>query len=239
MVRVQGKVALITGGASGLGKADAIALIREGARVVVTDVDEAAGEALSKEIGCKFLRQDVRSESDWRSVIDQTTAWFGQLDILVNNAGIVIPGDIESATLEQYRLVGAIHGEGTFLGCKFAIEAMKPHGGSIINIASRTAIRGVPGVITYAAAKGAILSMTRTVAAHCRARGYAIRCNAILPGMIATPLLKTVVGEAMAGAGSPEDVANVVVFLASDDSRHMNGAELVLDNGSSVIAGPP
>ncbi|MBP6801237.1 MAG: SDR family oxidoreductase, partial [Zoogloea sp.] len=162
------------------------------------------------------------------------------LDILVNNAGIVVPGDIETATLEQYRLLNAIHAEGSFLGCKYGIEAMKANPGStgsIINISSLSAIRGFPGVITYAAAKGAILAMTTTIAAHFREKGYAMRCNAILPGMINTPLLAAVGADTLPGLGQPDDIANTVLFLASDESRHVSGAHIVVDNASSIIGG--
>ncbi len=240
MGRVSGKIALITGGASGLGRADALALAREGARVVITDVSEEAGQALAKDIDGEFVRHDVRSEDDWHKAIAHTLARFGKLDILVNNAGIVVPGDIETATLEQYRLLNAIHAEGSFLGCKYGIEAMKANPGStgsIINISSLSAIRGFPGVITYAAAKGAILAMTTTIAAHFRDKGYAMRCNAILPGMINTPLLAAVGADTLPGLGQPDDIANTVLFLASDESRHVSGAHIVVDNASSIIGG--
>lgn len=240
MGRVSGKVALITGGASGLGRADALALAREGARVVITDVSEEAGQALAKEIDGEFVRHDVRSEDDWQKAIARTLVRFGKLDILVNNAGIVVPGDIETATLEQYRLLNAIHAEGSFLGCKYGIEAMKANPGatgSIINISSLSAIRGFPGVITYAAAKGAILAMTTTIAAHFREKGYAMRCNAILPGMINTPLLAAVGADTLPGLGQPDDIANTVLFLASDESRHLSGAQIVVDNAASIIGG--
>ena len=125
MGRVSGKIALITGGASGLGRADALALAREGARVVITDVSEEAGRALAKDIDGEFVRHDVRSEDDWHKAIAHTLARFGKLDILVNNAGIVVPGDIETATLEQYRLLNAIHAEGSFLGCKYGVPALR------------------------------------------------------------------------------------------------------------------
>jgi 3(or 17)beta-hydroxysteroid dehydrogenase len=234
MRRVEGKVVLITGAASGLGKADALLLAREGAHVVVTDVNEEAGRQVAEEAGGVFVRHDVRSESDWRTAVNTAVERFGKLDVLVNNAGIVIPADIETTTLEQYRLVNAIHAEGAFLGCKFAIEAMKGHGGAIVNIASIAAMRGSPLVVAYAAAKGAMRSLSQAVAAHCLDKGYAIRCNAIFPGIMATPLVVSVVGENYPGAGHPDDVANMVLFLASDESRFVNGAEFVIDNGASM-----
>lgn len=232
MKRLDGKVALITGAASGLGKADAVVLAREGAKIVVTDINEEEGRKVAEEVGGVFFRHDVRSEDDWRGAIATAVKYFGKLDILVNNAGIVIAADIEQTTLEQYRLINAIHAEGTFLGCKFGIEAMKGHGGSIINVASITALRAAPEVAAYAAAKGAIRSLSRTVAGHCLGKGYGIRSNAIFPGVMATPLVVAVVGENYAGAGQPEDVANLVLFLASDESRFITGAEFVVDNGA-------
>lgn len=130
MKRVSEKVALITGAASGLGRADALALAREGARVVVSDLNEEAGQALAKEIDGVFVRQDVRSEEDWAKAVGLALSHFGRLDVLVNNAGIVVPADIETASLEQYRLLNAVHAEGTFLGCQAAIKAMKGNPGA-------------------------------------------------------------------------------------------------------------
>lgn len=237
MHRVVGKVVLITGAGSGLGRADALLLAAEGARVVVTDVNEEAGRRVAQECGGVFVRHDVCSEADWQRAVNMAVEQYGRLDVLVNNAGIVIPADIETTTLEQYRLVNAIHAEGTFLGCKYAVEAMKVHGGAIINIASITALRGSPQVLAYAAAKGAIRSLSQSVAAHCVEKGYPIRCNAVFPGVMATPLVIAVVGENYPGAGQPDDVANMVLFLASDESRFVNGAEFVVDNGASMRLG--
>jgi 3(or 17)beta-hydroxysteroid dehydrogenase len=234
MGRVEGKVVLITGAASGLGLADALMLAREGARVVVTDINEEAGRQVAKDCGGVFVRHDVTSEADWQRAAGTAIEQFGRLDVLVNNAGIVIPADIETTTLEQYRLINAIHSEGAFLGCKYAVKAMKTGGGSIINIASIAAMRGSPEVLAYAAAKGAIRSLSQAVAAHCLQKGYPIRSNAIFPGIMATPLVVAVVGENYPGAGHPDDVANMVLFLASDESRFVNGAEFVIDNGASM-----
>ncbi|MCY1396485.1 3-beta-hydroxysteroid dehydrogenase [compost metagenome] len=234
-MRVKDKVALITGGASGLGKADAQLLLREGAYVIITDVDERSGRATAEELGCLFIRQDVSREEDWQAVMGTIAERFGRLDILVNNAGIVAPMDIESTSLEHYRRTQAVHSDGTFLGCKYAIEAMREHGGSIINMSSLTAIRGFPLVPSYAAAKGAVLALTHTVAVHCREKGYRIRCNAVLPGIIATPLALSVV-ESAEGMGQPEDVAQLVLFLGSDESKYVSGAQLVVDNASCMVS---
>ncbi|RJG03194.1 SDR family oxidoreductase [Noviherbaspirillum sedimenti] len=238
MKRVEGKVALITGAASGLGKAEAILLAREGAKVIVTDVNDEAGRKLAQEIDGAFIHHDVRSEDDWRRAIAFAVERYGKLDVLVNNAGIVVIADIETTSLEQYRLIHAIHSEGTFLGCKHGIEAMKKQGGSIINTASLSALRAYPPVVAYASAKGAIRSLSMTVAAHCQDKGYPIRSNVIFPGNIDTPLLEGAMGmKPPPGTGQPEDVANAVLYLASDESRFITGAEFVIDNGVSIRPG--
>lgn len=236
MARMDGKIAFITGGASGLGRAEARMLAREGAAVVITDVNEEMGRAVAAEIGCSFIAHDVRSEQEWAAAIAWTVQRFGRLDVLINNAGVVLMADVEHTTLDQFRFINAVHAEGTFLGCKYGMAAMKECGGVIVNTSSLTALRGYSATFAYAAAKGAIRSMTTTVAAHCREHGYRVRCNAIFPGVIDTPLVRTALGDGVAGLGQPDDVANAVLFLASDESRHLNGAELVIDNGVAAMA---
>ncbi|SEJ76495.1 3(or 17)beta-hydroxysteroid dehydrogenase [Pseudomonas linyingensis] len=246
MGRVAGKVVLITGAASGLGAADARLLAQEGARVVLTDVNEELGREVASSIpGALFLTHDVRDELRWKEVIAETLAHFGRLDVLVNNAGVVIFGDVENISLEQYRFVNAVMSEGTFLGCKHAIPAMHASGGgSIINISSIGAIKGIGEVFSYAAAKGAILSMTRSVAIHCQDKGYKIRCNAILPGGHETPMTAAALrdidpdshalSQVKKEMGQPVDVANLVLFLASDESRYINGTQMVIDNAETI-----
>ncbi|MDD3352078.1 SDR family oxidoreductase [Zoogloea sp.] len=249
MGRVEGKVALITGAASGLGAADARMLAREGARVVLTDVNEELGRQTAASIpGALFLRHDVRDEAQWQSVIAATVEHFGGLDVLVNNAGLVQFTSVEDTPLEQYRFVNAVMSEGTFLGCKHAIPAMRKtgRGGSIINISSIAAIMGIGEIASYTAAKGAIRSLTRSVAIHCYNKRDGIRCNVILPGAHETPMTASAgvaLSDATSGAldqlnnhgqGSPEGVAAMVVFLASDESRHVTGAEFVIDGGETI-----
>lgn len=247
MPRVKDKVVLITGAASGLGAADARRLAEEGARVVLTDVNEEMGREVASSIpGALFLRHDVRDEARWKEVIAETLAHFGRLDVLVNNAGLVKFTDIEQIELAEFRLQQEVMTEGTLLGCKHAIPAMRQGGGgSIINVSSIGAIKGIGEIVAYAAAKGAILSMTRSIAVHCQNRGYRIRCNAILPGAHETPMTAQAAREVSAdsngmaqvvalGQGTPQDVANLVLFLASDESRHINGAELVIDNCETI-----
>lgn len=251
MARLAGKVAIVTGGAQGLGRADCEALAREGAKVVVTDVKEAEGRAVADALNAEragtalFLPQDVRDEQRWREVIARTVAEFGGLHVLVNNAGIVIPGTPEETTLEQFRLQNAVMSEGVFLGCKHAIPAMRDSGGgSIVNMSSIATHLGYPVFFAYSAAKGAIRSMTKAVAVWCQMQKYGIRCNSLHPGAADTPMVAEAnrllqipdefYTKSGPGLGRPEDVASVVVFLASDESRFINGAELVLDNALTI-----
>lgn len=247
MGRVEGKVAIITGGASGLGAEDARLLAREGAKVVITDVQDELGARIAAEIpGVVYLNQDVRSEARWDEVIAETIARFGKLDVLVNNAGLVRFGTIEGLSFADYKIQVDVMLDGTFLGCKAAIPHMtKGGGGSIINMASIGGMIGLSQIPAYAGAKGGIISMSRSIAIHCQEQGYAIRCNSIAPGGIETPMTAQAVAELDAdsagmeqtrnhGMGKPIDVANLVLFLASEESRHITGTNMVIDNGETV-----
>jgi 3(or 17)beta-hydroxysteroid dehydrogenase len=245
--RVAGKVAIVTGAAAGLGAADARTLAAEGAKVVLTDVNGQLGRETAAAIpGAVFMDHDVRDEDQWRHVIAETDRLFGRCDILVNNAGLVRFTPIEETTLEEFRLQNQVMSEGTFLGCKHVIPLMKRGGGgSIINMASVAAIKGVGPIISYSAAKGAIRSMSRTVAVYCQERGYNIRCNVLLPGAHDTPMTQQALAQLAPdepglaqtqnrGQGRPEDVAYLVLYLASDESRQVTGAEFVIDNGETI-----
>lgn len=249
MGRVQGKVALVTGGASGLGAADSAALAREGAAVVVTDVNLASAQKVADEIGngAIALTLDVSSEGQWVAVLAEIESRFGRLDVLVNNAGVVLNADVEDTSLEKFRWVNSIMTDGVFLGMKHAIPLMnKGDGGSIINMSSVGALLGYPIYFAYSAAKGAVRSMTKSVAVMAQVKGYKIRCNSVHPGAIETPMVQQAEGrpgqvqEIPAGVlpfgtpGHPDDVAALVVFLASDESRFITGAELVIDNGVTI-----
>ena len=255
--RVAGKVALVTGGAKGLGEADARALAAEGARVVLTDVDEKGGQAVASDIGAVFKQQDVTDEARWQAIIDEIKSEFGALHVLVNNAGIVLPGSIESQTYAQYRAQLAVSADGTFLGSKNAIPLMAASGGgSIVNMASVVSKLAYSGVVSYAAAKGAIEGMTRSIAAHCLESGYRIRCNSIHPGVINTPMVQNFGAQAgdtevdvppapegplpaEAGVlGAPKNIADLVVFLASDESAFITAQEFVIDGGMSMLPAP-
>ena len=247
MDRVKGKVALITGGASGLGAADARRLASEGAQVVITDLQTDLGKQVAESIpGALFLEHDVRDEAQWRDVIEKTIAHFGKLDVLVNNAGLVRFSNVESCELEEFRLQMQVMVEGCFLGCKTALPHMtKSGGGSIINVASVAALKGISAIPAYSAAKAGIIALTRSVAVHCQEQGYRIRVNAIAPGAHDTPMTRQALDQLPPdnagldqvnahGQGAPEDVANLVLFLASEESRQITGTHIVIDNGETV-----
>ncbi|MDE2618735.1 MAG: SDR family oxidoreductase [Sphingomonadales bacterium] len=247
MGKLDGKVALITGGASGLGAEDARVLAREGCRVVITDLQEDLGARVAADIpGAVFLRHDVCDEARWAEVIAETLQRFGRLDTLVNNAGLVRFGTIEALSWADYKLQTDVMAGGTFLGCRAAIPHMSRDGsGSIINMASIGGIKGISAIPAYAAAKAGIIGMTRSIAVHCREQGYRIRVNSIAPGGIVTPMTAQALAELPAdnagldqahnhGMGQPSDVANMVLYLASDDGRHITGTNIVIDNGETM-----
>jgi 3(or 17)beta-hydroxysteroid dehydrogenase len=253
MGRVAGKVAIITGAASGMGKADARLLAREGASVVVADLNTEDGQAVADGIGDQaiFLHLDVTDEDNWKSVIAATVEKFGRLDILVNNAGMIALGTIVDTELESWRMINAVNSDGVFLGCKHAIPAMaESGGGSIINMSSVAAIHGQSFVAAYTASKGAVRSLTKNIAMFCKEQKNGIRCNSVHPDGVKTPMVvKVATGKDTAtqedieeigkfgNMCEPEDVANLVLYLASDESSFVNGAEMLIDNASTIT--PP
>jgi len=253
MGRVSGKVALVTGAGLGLGRAAALMLAREGARVVVTDVKEKEGRETADAIidlggEAMFLRHDVSRESDWTEVVASTLRRFGRLDILVNNAGMLFSASVEETSLDRWRALMAVNCDGVFLGTKHAITAMKQNGGSIINLSSVAGLVGLPNLGAYNASKGAVRLFTKAAALECAKEGGRIRANSIHPGGIWTPMLEQFIGrrgeasaEAAAAsmhpvghAGEPDDIAYGVLYLASDESKFVTGAELVIDGGYSA-----
>lgn len=261
MGRVEGKVAIVTGAAKGLGEADARLFAAEGATVILTDVDVEAGERVAAEIAketgsaARFVRQDVADEQGWIDLIDAVVAEHGGLDILVNNAGVVVPGTPETQTKADYDFIMQVSADGSFFGCKYAIPAMAASGGgSIVNMCSLASIQGEHIFTAYCMAKGAVESLTRAVAVHCGLAKNGIRCNSVHPSGIMTPMVAAV-GEQIAAAGlagtpdddarasgqskigEPIDIANTVLFLASDESKFINGAAIRVDNAMSVVSG--
>jgi NAD(P)-dependent dehydrogenase (short-subunit alcohol dehydrogenase family) len=246
-MRLNGKTALITGGSSGLGAAMARRFVAEGASVVIADIDDAGGEALAAELGAKarYIHLDVTQEADWAAAF----AGLDTVECVINNAGITTAGNIEQVTLEQFRHEFEIDVVGVFLGCKYAVAAMKERGGSIINMSSLAGIRANADLVAYNGAKAAVAHMTKSIAAHCGKSGYGIRCNSIHPGVIRTPILDKVLAqvpnpdEVYAGwvavhpigrIGTPEEIAAIAVYLASDESGFTTGAEFRIDGGSSI-----
>lgn len=252
MNRVKDKVAIVTGGALGLGRSSSLLLAREGAKVVVTDLLEKEGGEVVDQITAAggqaiFVKQDVGSEQDWARVIAQTTRTYDRVDVLVNNAGLGISGTVESTTLEEWHKLLRVNLDGVFLGTKAAIAAMKDaRGGSIINMSSIEGLVGDPTLAAYNASKGGVRLFTKSAALHCGKAGYGIRVNSIHPGYIWTPMVEAIVrqaGDVAAGRsvldklhpighiGEPDDIGWGVVYLASDESKFMTGSELVIDGG--------
>lgn len=254
MGQIDGKVALVTGGASGIGRATALTLAREGAAVMVTDLNRAGAEAVAAEIAAaggkaQALQQDTTDEARWQAVVKATEAAFGKLDVLVNNAGIAIAGPIETFSLTDWQKQQAVNVDGVFLGVKHAIPAMRrAGGGSIVNLSSIAGLRGNrTGLGAYSATKGAVRLFTKTAALECAKDK--IRVNSVHPGIIETPIWDAILpgGEERRNAGDlnvraraavptgvlgqPQDIANGILFLASDQSSYMSGSELVIDAG--------
>ncbi|TVT62617.1 glucose 1-dehydrogenase [Amycolatopsis rhizosphaerae] len=254
MGRVEGKVALITGGARGLGEATGRVMAQEGATVILTDVLDAEGEAVAKDIlanGGKaaYLHQDVTDEAVWAAITDRIVAEHGRLDIVVNNAGIVLDATVEDTTLEGWRRVNGINNEAVFLGTREAIRVMKaqdPKGGSIVNISSIAGLVGIDNLAAYNASKGAVRLFTKSAALHAAKSGYGIRVNSVHPSYTWTPMVqhlgdntgdRDAFYEALAQAhpigrpGQPMDIAYGVLYLASDEASWVTGSELVIDGG--------
>ena len=250
MGRVEDKVAIVTGAAGGIGGGISRLLAKEGAKIVVTDLDEVGGKKAVEDIkgaGGKalFIKHDVTGEDDWDKVIKQTLSGFGKLDILVNNAGIVLIKEIEHTSLEEWHRVMSVNLDGVFLGTKHAVGAMKKSGGSIINMSSAVGLIGRPDdTSAYITSKGAVRLFTKAAALEFSKAGhdYGIRVNSVHPGVIETPMTAGMAQDPefrkilesmhpLGFLGKPIDIAYIVLYLASDESRLVTGAEFVVDGG--------
>lgn len=251
--RLAGKLCVVTGAARGIGAAIVEAFAAQGASVIVTDKDDAPAQTMAEQTGFGFVHLDVRNEADW----SRLESLYPAIDVLVNNAGVTgfedgpTAHDPEHASLKDWRSVHATNLEGTFLGCRYAIGAMRnTRSGSIINISSRSGMVGIPAAAAYASSKAAVRNHTKTVALYCAQQGLNIRCNSIHPAAIMSPMWEPMLGtsaerEKIASAfvkdtpmqrfGEPEEVAALAVLLASDEATYMTGAELTIDGG--ILAG--
>lgn len=251
MGQVDGKVALVTGAASGIGAATARTLAREGAKVVVTDLDDAAGQTIASEIGGHYIHHDVTDEDGWKAVAADTEKRFGRLDIVVANAGIGIMGPAIDMSLTDWRRQMAINVDGVFLTVKYTIPLMRKsgQGGSIVMLSSVAGLRGSAGLAGYSASKGAVRLFAKSMALECAQARDNIRVNSVHPGIIATPIWTKLPKGANAPlnphtiaaatvpigvASEPTEIANGILFLASDASRHITGSELVIDGGMTA-----
>lgn len=252
-MKLDGKVALISGGASGIGAAAARKFVAEGAKVAICDVQEGKGVALAREIGANaaFILLDVTSEPSWKEAFETAQRKLGPLTTVINSAGISVPANIEVETLEGFRRTLAINLEGTFLGCKFGVAALNSvKSAAIVNVASTLGAKAGAIFTSYSASKGGVRLLTRSVALHCAEQGYDIRVNAILPGAIHTEMVegyitagiaqgatREAVIEGFAGVhpmkrlGRPHEPANAIAFLASDEASFITGADLPVDGG--------
>jgi NAD(P)-dependent dehydrogenase (short-subunit alcohol dehydrogenase family) len=249
MGRLEGKAAFITGGASGLGRAMAAAFTAEGAMVAIGDIERARGKEVAEAIGrsALFLEHDVTDEAQWIANLAEASRVFGHVDTLVNNAGVGIRGNVENTSLADWRRVNAVNLDGPFLGCKHAIPLIaKAGGGAIINISSVAGLIGARDSAAYCASKGGVRLLTKSVALHCAHRRNGVRCNSIHPVYTATPMVEQMLAEArqpekmleamktmipLGRLGTPEELAAMAVYLASDEARFVTGAEFVFDGG--------
>jgi 3(or 17)beta-hydroxysteroid dehydrogenase len=252
-MRLNGKLCVVTGAARGIGEAIAGAFVAEGATVVLTDIDAVAGGVTARRLGMRFIALDVREEADWAALAAAVPA----ADVVVNNAGVTgfehghAPHDPEHASLTDWRAVHATNLDGTFLGCRYAIAAMKAKGaGSIINMSSRSGLVGVPGAAAYASSKAAIRNHSKSVALYCAQQGWKIRCNSIHPAAILTPMWEAMIGDGpdrdarmaafvadtpLKRFGFPGEVAAIAVLLASNEATYITGSEFDIDGG--LLAG--
>ena len=256
-VRLAGKLALVTGAAQGLGAASATQMALEGARVLLTDINAAGVDVVAQELNDRFgegtafsAQHDVTKEQDWKTVIEIAREKLGGLSVLVNNAGVVLTGSVEDFELDEWQRGMAINTDSVFIGVKQALPLMSEHQpGSIINISSIAGLIAAHNFANYNASKAAVWMLSKSIALHCARQGWSIRCNSIHPAFVNTPILDDLAGERgkeaildklvkqvpLGRLGESEDIAHAVVYLASDESSFMTGAELKLDGGVSAM----
>ncbi|WP_340148812.1 glucose 1-dehydrogenase [uncultured Sneathiella sp.] len=252
--RIDGKIALVTGGASGIGRATVERFLREGAKVAITDIEQDKGEKLAAELAREghevfYQSLDVVNPEEWRKVVDAVVARWGRLDILVNSAGIGRAKGLLDMSYDFWRQTIAINLDGTFLGTQAAVSSMKDTGGgAIVNISSVLGFVGLPNISAYAASKGGVRLFTKAAAIECAEKGYNVRVNSVHPGYIETPMVmrrfdKIIESEREAEEtrlkqshplgrlGKPEEIASMILYLASDEAAFVTGAEFVADGG--------
>jgi 3(or 17)beta-hydroxysteroid dehydrogenase len=257
-MRIENKIALITGSARGIGKSIAELFHKEGAIVLISDIRDEEGIIVSKSLHDRneYLHLDVKNENEWQGITNYILNKFGRLDILINNAGITGfretdgPFDAENVDFKSWEEVHKVNLNGVMFGCKYSIKMMKDKGGSIVNISSRSGIVGIPGAVAYASSKAAVRNHTKSVALYCTEHKYKIRCNSIHPAAIMTPMWDAMLGEGkqrerlvkeaedgipMGHFGEPIDVAYGALYLSSDESKYITGIELTIDGG--ILAG--
>lgn len=257
-MRLENKIALITGSARGIGQAIAALFHQEGATVIVTDINDKEGEKVAVMLGknAEYIHLDVGDENDWLKVSKYIIEKYKRLDVLINNAGITGflettgPWDAENCDLTSWEEVHRVNSTGVMLGCKYAIKIMKEGSGSIVNISSRSGIVGIPAAVAYASSKAAVRNHTKSVALYCAEKGYKIRCNSVHPAAIMTPMWDAMLGDGeqrqtiikeielgipIGHFGEPLDIAYGVLYLASDESKYVTGIELTIDGG--ILAG--
>jgi 3(or 17)beta-hydroxysteroid dehydrogenase len=247
-MRFNNKVALVTGGASGIGLATAQRLSKDGATVYIGDLNDEEGQRVAQQINGSFVRLDVSQEQSWKEAISAIKEKSGRLDMLVNNAGIACAGTLEEETVEQFNRVLQINLVGVFLGCQAAVPLMAENsGGAIVNVSSIFGLVSDQLTIAYSASKGGVCAMTKAIALDCASRGTGVRVNSIHPGFVATPMVANAVnsippdvaeaygartvGQTPLGMAEPQDIADVIAFMLSDDARYMTGSEVVADGG--------
>ena len=259
MARMADKVALVTGGAGGLGGATARRMAEEGAKVVLADLADEQGQALAKEIGGEYQRLDVTSEQSWEAAVKAVDARHGRIDVLVNGAGIegdFVNGSPETTSLDLWRKVLSVNLDGTFLGCKHVLPVMKRAGkGAIVNISSMASFLGTPVNVAYGASKAGVQQLTKSVAVWGSRDGNKIRCNSVHPGVIRTRMLDEIyrqIGQVanvsadeaeqlslrqvpFGEVGEPDDVAWLILYLACDESKYVTGSEFMVDGGWHLV----